>query len=128
MDLSCIDPQARVLTYCFKYKKQLSISNSNNRQRFPLKLTEIWSYRKHRFCVLKFPLGPLHSSRVIVGAHRYSAMPHHTQFVKLLIAHHLSLCRLSLSPSTHGLGKRTCNVSAHFGPHLPYKNRQFVKS
>ena len=37
--------------------------NSDHRQSFPLKSTEIWRYRKHRFCVLKIPLAkpsPLH--------------------------------------------------------------------
>jgi len=33
--------------------------NSDYRQRFPLKSTEIWRSRKHQFCVLKFPLSPL---------------------------------------------------------------------
>ena len=35
---------------------------SDYRQRFPLKSTEIWRYRIHRFGVLKFPLSPLHST------------------------------------------------------------------
>jgi len=38
--------------------------SSDYRQRFPLKSTEIWRCRKHQFCVLKFPLSPLHSTRV----------------------------------------------------------------
>jgi len=37
--------------------------NSDYRQRFPLKSTEIWRSRKHWFCVLKFPRNPLHSTR-----------------------------------------------------------------
>jgi len=37
--------------------------NSDYRQRFPLKSTEIWRYRKHLFYVLKFPLSPLHYTR-----------------------------------------------------------------
>jgi len=37
--------------------------NSDFRQRFPLKSTEIWRSKKHRFCVLKFPLSPLHLTR-----------------------------------------------------------------
>jgi len=39
--------------------------NSDCRQRFPLKSTEVWKYRKHRFCVLKWALqfpSPLHST------------------------------------------------------------------
>jgi len=34
----------------------LIFSNSDCRQRFPIKSTEIRRSRKHRFCVLKFPL------------------------------------------------------------------------
>jgi len=37
--------------------------NSDFRQRFPLKSTEIRRSRKHRFCVLKFPVSPLRSTR-----------------------------------------------------------------
>ena len=38
-------------------------SNSDCRQRFPLKSTEIWRYRQRRFGVLlKFPVSPLHST------------------------------------------------------------------
>ena len=37
--------------------------NSDFRQRFPLKSTEIWRSKKHWFCVLKFPLSPLHLTR-----------------------------------------------------------------
>ena len=33
--------------------------NLDHHQRFPPKSTEIWRYRKDRFCVLKFPSSPL---------------------------------------------------------------------
>jgi len=36
--------------------------NSDYRKRFPLKSTAIWRYRKHRFCVLKYPLKNLYST------------------------------------------------------------------
>jgi len=39
--------------------------NSDYRQRFPLKSTQIWRYKTHQFCVLKFPLSPLHYTRCV---------------------------------------------------------------
>jgi len=43
--------------------------NSDYRQRFPLKLAEIWRYRKKRFGVLKLPLSPLHCSHTHTHTH-----------------------------------------------------------
>ena len=39
------------------------LTNSDYRQRIPLKSTEIWRYRTQPCGVLKFPLSPLHSTR-----------------------------------------------------------------
>jgi len=55
--------------------------DSDYRQRFPLESTEIWRYRKHRFSVLKFPLGPLHSTRVSNANSELTNTTHHVPYM-----------------------------------------------
>ena len=66
---------------------------SDYNQRFPLKSTETWKYRKYRFCVMKFPLSPLFSTH---GIHTFNIYVFHIHSICMYSIHIQYICILCM--------------------------------
>jgi len=94
--------------------------NSDYRQRFPRQSTDIWRDRKHRFCVLKFPLSPLHSTRgyIIgwlwsVGSIKYRSLLQKSPRKETIFC----VLKFPLSPLHSTRGVTHCNTLQHTATH-----------